>query len=48
LSGYGSSSEKWPFGAVFLTEVAGTVHAGEALTKVNDVHATGDAMGVVT
>jgi len=28
-----------------LTEVAGTVHAGLAQTKVNHVHATGNAMG---
>ncbi len=30
-----------------MTEAAGTVHAGSAETKANDVHATGDAMGVV-
>ena len=30
-----------------MTEAAGTVHAGSAEIKANDVHATGDAMGVV-
>jgi len=36
-----------PKGRLYLTEAVGTVHAGSAETKVNDMHATGDAMGVV-
>jgi hypothetical protein len=35
-------------GRLYLTDAAGTVRADLAETKVNDMHATGDAMGRVS